>query len=85
MNAAAFIPFLRWWLRQLVNARLRPMFCRWKAAERAGDVAQAERFELLFLKLLNYTDCYPFCVEVGPGLYVCDEPSSDDWGMEDDL
>lgn len=85
MNINAWAFFTRWLCRELVNMRLRPMFCRYREAERLGDIRRAERCELLFFTLLNRTDCYPFCIEVDRcGLWVLDEPSQEDFGSWED-
>jgi hypothetical protein len=82
VSAEVLLAFNRWWICELLNAVLRPMFCRYKKAERAGDAARFDRCELLFLRMLNACDCYPFCVEVGQGLWILDEPSEEYYGEE---
>lgn len=82
MSAAALLHLNRWFIGELISAVLRPMFCRYKDAERAGDVARFDRCQILFLKMLNACDCYPFCIEVGQGLWILDEPSEDYFGEE---
>lgn len=77
---AAAIEFLtRWWIRELINAALRPMFFRYRQAERDGETAKATRCELLFFRMLNRCDCFPFCIEIDRwGFWILDEPSEQD-------
>ncbi|RRJ96793.1 hypothetical protein Ga0100231_023785 [Opitutaceae bacterium TAV4] len=65
MTPSAFLIFNRWLIRELLNALLRPVYLR------AGCDS------LRFLRLLDACDCYPFCVEVGGGLWILDAPSDD--------
>ncbi len=86
MSTSALLILNRWWIRELVNALLRPMFVRYREAERAGDAHRAEVCELRFLRLLNFCDCYPFCIEVDPcGLWILDEPSERDDFWRDEM
>jgi hypothetical protein len=74
MKIRAILFVNRWLICELINALLRPMFCRWRAAERDGRAH--ERYESLFFRLLDRCDCYPFCVEVDHcGLWILDEPT----------
>lgn len=71
LSAHAFAFLLRWYLRELVNALLRPVFVAWRRAEREGRALRAEVLHLRFLTLLNSADCFPFCVRVDPyGLWI---------------
>lgn len=71
LSAQAFAFLLRWYLRELVNALLRPVFVAWRDAEREGRDDRAAVLQLRFLSLLNSADCYPFCVQVDPcGLWI---------------
>lgn len=68
----------REFIYSLLNAILRPMFCRYKDAQRVGDMARFQRCQLFFLRMLDACDCYPFCIEAGQGLFILDEPSKED-------
>lgn len=86
MNLAALAFLNRWWIRQLVNALLRPMFIRYRTAQAEGNEAAARRFLRLFDRLLFTCDCYPFCIEVDRcGLWILDEPSERDSFWEDEM
>jgi hypothetical protein len=75
VNIAALDLVNRWIIRQLLNAILRPRFVSYRRALRHGRISAASRGELRFLKLLNSTDCFPFCVTVDEfGLWITDEP-----------
>lgn len=81
MIQPACVHVLRWMLRCLVNAILRPPFVAYRRALREGRISAAVRGELRFLKLLNSTDCYPFCVTVDSwGLWITDEAPEYDEG-----
>lgn len=84
LSAESFAFLLRWYLRALVNALLRPVFVAWRDAEREGRARRAEVLHLRFLTLLNRADCYPFCVQVDPsGLWIMTREEADTY-QEDD-
>ena len=69
----------RWWIGELLNALLRPMFCRMRAAKRAGLVLLEERFEWKFLSLLNACPCFPFLVIADDcGLWILEGEAADE-------
>lgn len=85
LQAVAFVN--RWWIRELINAALRPMFIRYRQAELAGAMHRKDRCELLFFRMLSRCDCFPFCIEVDRcGFWILDEPSEqDDFWRNDDV
>lgn len=77
-SAEAWMAFLTWWIWQLLNALLRPMFCRFRELRRDGNhqaqSRQADRYEDLFYRMLDRCDCYPFCAIVERcGLFFLDD------------
>ena len=66
------LTFLRWWIGRLLNALLRPVYCR------AGGNS------LRFLQLVNACDCYPYAVGWDmQQLWISDRPEDvDEWRDE---
>lgn len=62
----------RWWIGRLLNALLRPVFCR-----EGGN-------SLRFLRLVDACDCYPYAVGWDAWhLWISDQPSDvDEWRDE---
>lgn len=83
MVAVLFPIALGWWLRELLNALLRPMFCRWREAEWAGNHARAALCERRFLRILNAADCDPFAVIVDQGLWILDAAEAEQLDRRD--
>lgn len=90
-RVSSLIAFLAWWIRVLVNALLRPMFCRYRQLRRDGNserqTRQADRYETLFYRMLDACDCYPFAVIVDEcGLWFVDPAEQrdiiDQWVVE---
>jgi hypothetical protein len=81
MNPSALLHFNRWFIRELINALLRPMFVRYRSEVGVGVVKS--RYERLFWRMLDCCDCWPFCVEVDRcGFWILDEPSEPNYWDE---
>ena len=80
----------RWLVVELVDALLRPVFCAWRAEQRAGNDARAEVLARRFYGLVNSCDCWPCTVIIDrTGLYVLDGKNAeaidafdDEWSEE---
>lgn len=92
LPAAAWTFLLNEWIRQLLNALLRPMFIRVRLAkleETAEGTARAERYQRLFDRLLFSCDCHPYSVILDRwGLWILDNQEMRDFestiGLEED-
>lgn len=64
--------FLRWWIGELIDALVRPVFCREGGAG------------IRFCKLVNACDCYPYAVGWDmQQLWISDRPTDvDEWRDE---
>lgn len=79
LDALAF--FSRWWIRELLNALLRPMFVRYRTQRADRNEQLADVYEHRFFRLLNACDCHPFAVIVDQfGMWITDDPRD----LEDD-
>lgn len=84
MKLAALKYVIDWLCDELLNALLRPVFIRWKRAERAG-LACAPTYELRFLRLVDAAPAVGCRIEWGgdlAGLYIGRDSGDDDYYWE---
>lgn len=85
MTLAQLDALNRAWIGLLLNALLRPMFCRWRVAERAAQWGEARRYEILFLRMVDACDAYPYAIVIDRcGLWFATDDDLAELGMWDE-